>query len=57
LMIGDDPFVDIAGAMNVGMEAVLYNTAKLEHPYTDTPEVKTLAQLPALLRQLEIRRN
>lgn len=46
LMVGDDPVVDIAGAMAVGMEAVFFNPHFLINPY---PEVKEIAQLDALI--------
>jgi putative hydrolase of the HAD superfamily len=47
IMIGDDPEIDIAGAINAGWKkAILVNTMNLHNPYSNVDEVDTL---PALL--------
>lgn len=49
LMIGDDLEIDILGARNAGMDQVYYNPAGIEHKEDLTMEVKSHAELMALL--------
>jgi putative hydrolase of the HAD superfamily len=53
LMVGDDPNVDIIGARNAGILAVLFNTSAIEHSLSDLLEITHLSQIPELLSELE----
>ena len=50
LHVGDSPESDVAGALNVGARPILLNRdgARLESPAV--PEIRSLAELPSLLR-------
>lgn len=45
LMIGDNPFADMKGALNVSMDRVLFNTLGYEHNVPVTLEIKSLREL------------
>jgi putative hydrolase of the HAD superfamily len=45
VMIGDNPFADMQGALNVGMDRILYNTMKHEHQIPVTKEISSLKEL------------
>ncbi len=49
LMIGDNPFADMQGALNAGMDRVLFNTLEYEHHVPVTMEIKSLRELIQLL--------
>jgi putative hydrolase of the HAD superfamily len=45
LMIGDNPFADMQGALNVGMDRILFNTMQHKHQVEVTKEIKSLNEL------------
>ena len=45
IMIGDDPEVDIKGAMNVGIDQVFVNHIDKQIDFKPTYEVKSLSEL------------
>jgi len=45
LMIGDNPFADMQGALNAGMDRVLFNTMQYKHDVPITVEIKSLREL------------
>ena len=45
LMIGDNPFADMQGALNVGMDNVLFNTMRYKHEVPITLEINSLKEL------------
>jgi putative hydrolase of the HAD superfamily len=45
IMIGDNPFADMQGALNVGMDRILFNTMKHEHQIPVTKEISSLKEL------------
>ncbi|MEN9521675.1 MAG: hypothetical protein RL065_52, partial [Bacteroidota bacterium] len=49
VMIGDNPFADMQGALNVGMDRILFNTNNHEHDINITTEIKSLKELMQLL--------
>lgn len=49
LMVGDDPVVDIAGAMAVGMDAIFFNPFHAENPNPKNKAISTLNELIDLL--------
>ncbi|MEY4875647.1 MAG: hypothetical protein RL708_796 [Bacteroidota bacterium] len=49
VMIGDNPFADMQGALNAGMDRILFNTNNHEHDIAITTEIKSLKELMQLL--------
>jgi putative hydrolase of the HAD superfamily len=49
LMIGDNLDVDIAGAINAGMDAIYFNPLKLQHLAPDIREISCLSDLMDML--------
>jgi len=49
LMIGDSIEVDVIGAKNIGMQAVLYNPYELDHEYDSIVQIKNLKDLIRIL--------
>ncbi|MFN4122885.1 MAG: YjjG family noncanonical pyrimidine nucleotidase [Flavobacteriales bacterium] len=49
IMIGDDPEVDIQGAMNAGMSAILYTGKSIYNEETMTSQVNCLSELLQIL--------
>jgi FMN phosphatase YigB (HAD superfamily) len=45
-MVGDDPVVDIAGAMSVGMDAIFFNPF---HAVNTNPKSKAISTLNELI--------
>lgn len=57
VIIGDDPHVDIKGAINVGIASIMYNSTHIPHDLTDHPEVNELSEVKDLLKELEKKRK
>ncbi len=49
LMVGDDYEIDIAGAMNAGIDQVYFNPARLPFPKKPTHEISSLRELCDIL--------
>jgi len=50
LMIGDDPAVDLLGALNVGMDQVFFNPHREENPHLEpTFEISCLSELKEII--------
>lgn len=49
VMIGDDPEVDIYGALNAGMKGILFDPFQENKRFADVPRITTLKEIPAML--------
>lgn len=49
VMIGDDIYSDVYGALSVGMDCIFLNTHGAEHDQRPTHEIRTLDQLRSIL--------
>lgn len=49
VMIGDDPEVDVYGALNAGMKGILFDPNNENKSYTEVPRITDLSQIPEIL--------
>lgn len=49
VMIGDDLEVDVIGAMNVGMKAILFDPENQHANFTDAPRIQKISEVPDTL--------
>jgi putative hydrolase of the HAD superfamily len=49
VMIGDDPEVDVYGALNAGMKGILFDPYQENKRYQHVPRITFLTEIPALL--------
>lgn len=48
-MIGDDPEVDVYGALNAGMKGILFDPFDENKRFSDVPRISALSEIPELL--------
>jgi putative hydrolase of the HAD superfamily len=49
VMIGDDPEVDVYGALNAGMKGILFDPFNQHAGYSEVPRIDALSKIPEIL--------